>query len=152
MTDRVQYLLENLLAADGVPGLQMVIVVTSDGMLRGCVYRDQDAADPAEAQQLRAEAERLAAGTATLMALAGALLNEQGDMLRQLPIEGRHCWYVVISAGTHAFLAARADHNANLDGVFYALNRIVGSVGQELAAVARGGVEAGRVQPGISEH
>ncbi|GLY64876.1 roadblock/LC7 domain-containing protein [Amycolatopsis taiwanensis] len=152
MTDRVQYLLENLLAADGVPGLQMVIAVTSDGMLRGCAYRNSDAADPAEAERLRAEAERLAAGTATLMALAGALLNEQGDMLRQLPIEGRHCWYIVISAGQHAFLAARAHHNANLDSVFYGLNRIVGSVGQELAAVARGGAEPGRVPSGASEY
>jgi predicted regulator of Ras-like GTPase activity (Roadblock/LC7/MglB family) len=130
MTDRVQYLLQNLLAADGVPGLQMVMAVTADGMLRAHVYRDLDAAD-------RAAAERLAAGTASLVALAGSLLAEQGDALRQLPIEGRNSWYVVIAAGPHAYLAARADHDAVLDDVFYALHRIVGSVGQELAAVLR---------------
>jgi predicted regulator of Ras-like GTPase activity (Roadblock/LC7/MglB family) len=130
MTERVQYLLQNLLSADGVPGLQMVIAVTSDGMLRASAYRDRQAAD-------RAEAERLAAGTASLVALADSVLAEQGDSLRQLPIEGRQCWYVVISAGPQSFLAARADHDAVLDDVFYALHRIVGSVGRELAAAAR---------------
>ncbi|SMD24660.1 roadblock/LC7 domain-containing protein [Kibdelosporangium aridum] len=130
MTERVQYLLQNLLTADGVPGLQMVMAVTVDGMLRAHAYRDQDTAN-------RAAAERLAAGTASLVALAGSVLAEQGDVLRQLPIEGRQSWYVVIAAGPHAYLAARADHDAVLDDVFYALHRIVGSVGQELTATLR---------------
>ncbi len=67
----------------------------------------------------------------------GSVLAEQGDVLRQLPIEGRQSWYVVIAAGPHAYLAARADHDAVLDDVFYALHRIVGSVGQELTATLR---------------
>ena len=144
MTERVQYLLQNLLAADGVPGLQMVMAVTADGMLRAHVYRDQDTAD-------RAAAERLAAGTASLVALAGSVLAEQGDVLRQLPIEGRQSWYVVIAAGPHAYLAARADHDAVLDDVFYALHRIVGSVGQELAAAVREDTPAAWVPSGTTE-
>lgn len=144
MTERVQYLLQNLLAADGVPGLQMVMAVTADGMLRAHAYRDQDAAD-------RAAAERLAAGTASLVALAGSVLAEQGDVLRQLPIEGRQSWYVVIAAGPHAYLAARADHDAILDDVFYALHRIVGSVGQELAATVRDSNSPARVPSGTTE-
>ncbi|NJM92222.1 MAG: hypothetical protein HC861_05955 [Rhodospirillaceae bacterium] len=68
MTDRVQYLLQNLLTADGVPGLQMVMAVTADGMLRAHAYRDHEAADRAAAEDLQdrindaieAEAERAA--------------------------------------------------------------------------------------------
>ena len=145
MTERVQYLLQNLLSVDGVPGLQMVMAVTSDGMLRAHAYRDHDATD-------RAAAERLAAGTASLVALAGSVLAEQGDGLRQLPIEGHRSWYVVITAGPHAYLAARADHDAILDDVFYALHRIVGSVGQELAAVVRDGATPAWVPSGTTEH
>lgn len=131
MTDpSLQFLLQNLLTVDGVPELEMVLAGTLDGLVKAVAYRDPDTADDAVA-------EKLAAASATLMQLAAECLHQQGDSLRQLPIEGTRYWYLVVAAGPHTYLAARADHNADLDIVFSALHKMVISVREELAAQER---------------
>ncbi|MGW4436501.1 roadblock/LC7 domain-containing protein [Streptomyces sp. NPDC004596] len=84
---------------DGVPGIQMIVVLSADGLRIARHGGDPDAAD------------RVAAACAGLQSLAGAITQEiegSGDMkLVVIEIDGGY--FYLMNAGANAFLAVLAD-------------------------------------------
>ncbi|GEK02400.1 roadblock/LC7 domain-containing protein [Streptomyces sp. NPDC003388] len=84
---------------DGVPGIQMIVVLSADGLRIARHGGDPDAAD------------RVAAACAGLQSLAGAITQEiegTGDMkLVVIEIDGGY--FYLMNAGANAFLAVLAD-------------------------------------------
>jgi predicted regulator of Ras-like GTPase activity (Roadblock/LC7/MglB family) len=86
--------------ADGVPGIEMIVVLSSDGLRIARHGGDPDAAD------------RLAAACAGVQSLAGAVAQElpgsSGDM-KLVVIEIDAGYFYLMSAGANAYLAVLAD-------------------------------------------
>ncbi|MGW0996136.1 roadblock/LC7 domain-containing protein [Streptomyces sp. NPDC002523] len=84
---------------DGVPGIQMIVVLSADGLRIARYGGDPDAAD------------RVAAACAGVQSLAGAIIQEihgTGDTkLVVIEIEGGY--FYLMNAGANAFLAVLAD-------------------------------------------
>jgi predicted regulator of Ras-like GTPase activity (Roadblock/LC7/MglB family) len=86
--------------ADGVPGIEMIVVLSSDGLRIARHGGDPDAAD------------RLAAACAGVQSLAGAVAQElpgsSGEM-KLVVIEIDAGYFYLMSAGANAYLAVLAD-------------------------------------------
>ncbi|MBV2355838.1 roadblock/LC7 domain-containing protein [Streptomyces sp. J2-1] len=84
---------------DGVPGIQMIVVLSADGLRIARYGGDPDAAD------------RVAAACAGVQSLAGAVAQEipgTGEMkLVVIEIDGGY--FYLMSAGANAYLAVLAD-------------------------------------------
>ncbi|MFC4505780.1 MULTISPECIES: roadblock/LC7 domain-containing protein [Streptomyces] len=85
---------------DGVPGIEMIVVLSADGLRIARYAGDPDAAD------------RVAAACAGLQSLAGAVADEmdsvQGEMnLIMIEMEGGY--FYMMSAGANAYLAVLSD-------------------------------------------
>ncbi|MEU1303470.1 roadblock/LC7 domain-containing protein [Streptomyces shenzhenensis] len=86
--------------ADGVPGIEMIVVLSADGLRIARYGGDPDSAD------------RLAAACAGVQSLAGAVAQElpgsDGDMkLVVIEIDGGY--FYLMAAGANAYLAVLAD-------------------------------------------
>ncbi|MEU5593702.1 MULTISPECIES: roadblock/LC7 domain-containing protein [unclassified Streptomyces] len=86
--------------ADGVPGIEMIVVLSADGLRIARYGGDPDAAD------------RVAAACAGVQSLAGAVAQElpgsDGDMkLVVIEIDGGY--FYLMAAGANAYLAVLAD-------------------------------------------
>ncbi|MET8943674.1 roadblock/LC7 domain-containing protein [Streptomyces sp. NPDC004542] len=86
--------------ADGVPGIEMIVVLSADGLRIARHGGDPDAAD------------RVAAACAGVQSLAGAVAQElpgsDGDMkLVVIEIDGGY--FYLMAAGANAYLAVLAD-------------------------------------------
>ncbi|MFE9451313.1 roadblock/LC7 domain-containing protein [Streptomyces sp. NPDC006739] len=86
--------------ADGVPGIEMIVVLSADGLRIARHGGDPDAAD------------RVAAACAGVQSLAGAVAQEltgsNGDMqLVVIEIDGGY--FYLMAAGANAYLAVLAD-------------------------------------------
>jgi predicted regulator of Ras-like GTPase activity (Roadblock/LC7/MglB family) len=86
--------------ADGVPGIEMIVVLSADGLRIARHGGDPDAAD------------RLAAACAGVQSLAGAVAQElpgsDGDM-KLVVIELHGGYFYLMAAGANAYLAVLAD-------------------------------------------
>ncbi|ARP69399.1 dynein regulation protein LC7 [Streptomyces pluripotens] len=85
---------------DGVPGIQMIVVLSADGLRIARYGGDPDAAD------------RVAAACAGVQSLAGAIIQEipgAGEMkLVVIEIDGGY-FYLMSAGGANAYLAVLAD-------------------------------------------
>ena len=86
--------------ADGAPGVEMVVVLSADGLRLARYGGDQDAAD------------RVAAACAGVQSLAGAVAQElpysDGEMQMVL-IELKGGYFYLMAAGDNAYLAVLSD-------------------------------------------
>ncbi|MGW2050213.1 roadblock/LC7 domain-containing protein [Streptomyces sp. NPDC001858] len=85
---------------DGVPGIEMIVVLSADGLRIARYAGDPDAAD------------RVAAACAGLQSLAGAVADEipsvEGEM-NLLMIEMDGGYFYLMAAGANAYLAVLSD-------------------------------------------
>ena len=85
---------------DGVPGIEMIVVLSADGLRIARYGGDPDAAD------------RVAAACAGLQSLAGAVAVEIPDSdgrMKLVIIEINGGYFYLMSAGANAYLAVLAD-------------------------------------------
>ncbi|MER5912958.1 roadblock/LC7 domain-containing protein [Streptomyces sp. NPDC001982] len=86
--------------ADGVPGIEMIVVLSADGLRIARYGGDPDSAD------------RLAAACAGVQSLAGAVASElpgsDGEM-KLVVIEINGGYFYLMAAGANAYLAVLAD-------------------------------------------
>ncbi|MDV9171676.1 roadblock/LC7 domain-containing protein [Streptomyces sp. W16] len=86
--------------ADGVPGIEMIVVLSADGLRIARYGGDPDAAD------------RVAAACAGLQSLAGAVAHEIPDSdgtMRMVIIEINGGYFYLMAAGSNAYLAVLSD-------------------------------------------
>ncbi|MGW3107379.1 roadblock/LC7 domain-containing protein [Streptomyces sp. NPDC001100] len=86
--------------ADGVPGIEMIVVLSADGLRIARYGGEPDAAD------------RVAAACAGLQSLAGAVAHEIPDSdgtMRMVIIEINGGYFYLMAAGSNAYLAVLSD-------------------------------------------
>jgi len=86
--------------ADGVPGIEMIVVLSADGLRIARYGGDPDAAD------------RVAAACAGLQSLASAVAHEIPDSdgtMRMVIIEINGGYFYLMAAGSNAYLAVLSD-------------------------------------------
>ncbi|MEU6144911.1 roadblock/LC7 domain-containing protein [Streptomyces sp. NPDC047081] len=86
--------------ADGVPGIEMIVVLSADGLRIARYGGDPDAAD------------RVAAACAGLQSLAGAVAQEIPDSdgrMKMVLIEINGGYFYLMAAGANAYLAVLSD-------------------------------------------
>nr|WP_202555682.1 roadblock/LC7 domain-containing protein [Streptomyces sp. SID4950] len=86
--------------ADGVPGIEMIVVLSADGLRIARYGGDPDAAD------------RVAAACAGLQSLAGAVAQEIPDSdgrMKMVIIEINGGYFYLMAAGANAYLAVLSD-------------------------------------------
>jgi predicted regulator of Ras-like GTPase activity (Roadblock/LC7/MglB family) len=86
--------------ADGVPGIEMIVVLSADGLRIARYGGDPDAAD------------RVAAACAGLQSLAGAVAQEIPDSdgrMKLVIIEINGGYFYLMAAGANAYLAVLSD-------------------------------------------
>nr|WP_202425080.1 roadblock/LC7 domain-containing protein [Streptomyces sp. HUCO-GS316] len=86
--------------ADGVPGIEMIVVLSADGLRIARHGGDPDAAD------------RVAAACAGLQSLAGAVAQEipaSDGRMRMVIIEVNGGYFYLMAAGANAYLAVLSD-------------------------------------------
>ncbi|WP_371672623.1 roadblock/LC7 domain-containing protein [Streptomyces sp. NBC_00289] len=86
--------------ADGVPGIEMIVVLSADGLRIARHGGEPDAAD------------RVAAACAGLQSLAGAVAQEIPDSdgrMRMVIIEVNGGYFYLMAAGANAYLAVLSD-------------------------------------------
>ena len=86
--------------ADGVPGIQQIVVLSADGLRIARYGGDPDAAD------------RVAAACAGLQSLASAVAHEIPDSdgtMRMVIIEINGGYFYLMAAGSNAYLAVLSD-------------------------------------------
>ncbi|MFJ2605060.1 roadblock/LC7 domain-containing protein [Streptomyces sp. NPDC091279] len=86
--------------ADGVPGIEMIVVLSADGLRIARYGGDPDAAD------------RVAAACAGLQSLAGAVAHEIPDSdgrMKMVIIEINGGYFYLMAAGANAYLAVLSD-------------------------------------------
>ncbi|MDH6216964.1 roadblock/LC7 domain-containing protein [Streptomyces pseudovenezuelae] len=86
--------------ADGVPGIEMIVVLSADGLRIARYGGDPDAAD------------RVAAACAGLQSLAGAVAHEIPDSdgrMKLVIIEINGGYFYLMAAGANAYLAVLSD-------------------------------------------
>ncbi|AZS88274.1 roadblock/LC7 domain-containing protein [Streptomyces griseoviridis] len=86
--------------ADGVPGIEMIVVLSADGLRIARFGGDPDAAD------------RVAAACAGLQSLAGAVAQEipgSDGRMKMVVIEINGGYFYLMAAGANAYLAVLSD-------------------------------------------
>ena len=96
--DDFDWMLRDL--ADGVPGIQQIVVLSADGLRIARYGGDPDAAD------------RVAAACAGLQSLAGAVASEipgSDGRMKMVIIEINGGYFYLMAAGSNAYLAVLSD-------------------------------------------
>jgi predicted regulator of Ras-like GTPase activity (Roadblock/LC7/MglB family) len=114
--------------ADGVPGVEMIVVLSADGLRIARHGGDPDAAD------------RLAAACAGVQSLASAVAQElpisNGDMNLVL-IEIDRGYFYLMSAGANAYLAVLADVTCEPGRMSEMMRDLVVRIGAHLTSPPR---------------
>jgi predicted regulator of Ras-like GTPase activity (Roadblock/LC7/MglB family) len=114
--------------ADGVPGVQQVVVLSADGLRIARYGGDPDAAD------------RIAAACAGLQSLAGAVAAEiaTGDgRMRVVIIEIQGGYFYMMEAGPNAYLAVLANAVAEPGMMSNRMRDLVARIGSHLTSPPR---------------
>ncbi|MEN3584587.1 MULTISPECIES: roadblock/LC7 domain-containing protein [unclassified Streptomyces] len=113
---------------DGVPGIEMIVVLSADGLRIARYAGDPDAAD------------RVAAACAGLQSLAGAVAEEipasEGRMkLVIIEIDGGY--FYLMAAGANAYLAVLSDVRCEPGMMSNRMRDLVARIGPHLTSPAR---------------
>lgn len=114
--------------AEGVPGVQQVVVLSADGLRIARYGGDPDAAD------------RIAAACAGLQSLAGAVATEiaTGDgRMRVVIIEIQGGYFYMMEAGPNAYLAVLANAVAEPGMMSNRMRDLVARIGSHLTSPPR---------------
>ncbi|MFA0842888.1 MULTISPECIES: roadblock/LC7 domain-containing protein [Streptomyces] len=113
---------------DGVPGIEMIVVLSADGLRIARYSGDPDAAD------------RVAAACAGLQSLAGAVAQEiptsDGDM-KMVLIEMNGGYFYLMAAGPNAYLAVLSDVTCEPGRMGLSMADLVARIGPHLTSPAR---------------
>jgi predicted regulator of Ras-like GTPase activity (Roadblock/LC7/MglB family) len=113
---------------DGVPGVEMIVVLSADGLRIARYAGDPDAAD------------RVAAACAGLQSLAGAVAQEiptsDGDM-KLVVIEMNGGYFYLMAAGANAYLAVLADVTCEPSRMSASMRDLVVRIGAHLTSPPR---------------
>jgi predicted regulator of Ras-like GTPase activity (Roadblock/LC7/MglB family) len=114
--------------ADGVPGIQQIVVLSADGLRIARYGGDPDAAD------------RVAAACAGLQSLAGAVAGEipnSDGRMRMVIIEINGGYFYLMSAGPNAYLAVLANQTAEPGLMSNRMRDLVVRIGAHLTSPPR---------------
>ncbi|MCZ4513936.1 roadblock/LC7 domain-containing protein [Streptomyces phaeochromogenes] len=114
--------------ADGVPGIQQIVVLSADGLRIARYGGDPDTAD------------RVAAACAGLQSLAGAVAGEipQSDgQMRMVIIEINGGYFYLMAAGSNAYLAVLANESAEPGLMSNRMRDLVDRIGSHLTSPPR---------------
>jgi predicted regulator of Ras-like GTPase activity (Roadblock/LC7/MglB family) len=114
--------------ADGVPGIEQVVVLSADGLRIARYGGDPDAAD------------RIAAACAGLQSLAGAVSTEIGTgdgRMRVVIIEIQGGYFYMMEAGPNAYLAVLANAIAEPGLMSNRMRDLVARIGAHLTSPPR---------------
>ncbi|KPI16326.1 Roadblock/LC7 family protein [Actinobacteria bacterium OK074] len=114
--------------ADGVPGVQQIVVLSADGLRIARYGGDPDAAD------------RVAAACAGLQSLAGAVAGEIDDSdgrMRMVIIEIDGGYFYLMAAGANAYLAVLSDVTAEPGLMSNRMRDLVVRIGAHLTSPPR---------------
>ncbi|MFI6036575.1 roadblock/LC7 domain-containing protein [Streptomyces sp. NPDC051315] len=113
---------------DGVPGIEMIVVLSADGLRIARYAGDPDAAD------------RVAAACAGLQSLANAVAQEihasDGEM-KMVVIELNGGYFYMMSAGANAYLAVLADVRCEAGRMSGMMRDLVVRIGAHLTTPPR---------------
>ncbi|MEU3284770.1 roadblock/LC7 domain-containing protein [Streptomyces longwoodensis] len=113
---------------DGVPGIEMIVVLSADGLRIARYAGDPDAAD------------RVAAACAGLQSLAGAVAQEiptsDGEM-NLVVIEMNGGYFYLMAAGANAYLAVLADVRCEPGHMSANMRDLVVRIGSHLTSPPR---------------
>ncbi|WP_329215753.1 roadblock/LC7 domain-containing protein [Streptomyces sp. NBC_01485] len=113
---------------DGVPGIEMIVVLSADGLRIARYAGDPDAAD------------RVAAACAGMQSLAGAVAQEipavVGDM-NLVIIEMDGGYFYLMAAGANAYLAVLADVRCEAGRMSASMRDLVVRIGAHLTTPPR---------------
>lgn len=125
-TDDFDWMLRDL--ADGVPGIQQIVVLSADGLRIARYGGDPDAAD------------RVAAACAGLQSLAGAVAGEvprSDGTMHMVLIEIDQGYFYLMSAGANAYLAVLANRIAEPGLMSNRMSDLVARIGAHLTSPPR---------------
>nr|WSY56178.1 roadblock/LC7 domain-containing protein [Streptomyces sp. NBC_00886] len=114
--------------ADGVPGIEMIVVLSADGLRIARYGGDPDAAD------------RVAAACAGLQSLASAVAHEIPDSdgtMRMVIIEINGGYFYLMAAGSNAYLAVLSDVVAEPGMMSNRMRDLVVRIGAHLTSPPR---------------
>ncbi|MGP4008137.1 roadblock/LC7 domain-containing protein [Streptomyces sp. NPDC002814] len=114
--------------ADGVPGIEMIVVLSADGLRIARHGGDPDAAD------------RVAAACAGLQSLAGAVAQEIPDSdgkMKMVLIEINGGYFYLMAAGPNAYLAVLSDTFAEPGLMSNRMSDLVIRIGAHLTSPPR---------------
>ncbi|MFD4575835.1 roadblock/LC7 domain-containing protein [Streptomyces sp. NPDC058417] len=113
---------------DGVPGIEMIVVLSADGLRIARYAGDPDAAD------------RVAAACAGLQSLAGAVAQEihsSDGVMNLVVIELNGGYFYLMSAGANAYLAVLADVRCEAGRMSAMMRDLVVRIGAHLTSPPR---------------
>lgn len=113
---------------DGVPGIEMIVVLSADGLRIARYAGDPDAAD------------RVAAACAGLQSLAGAVAQEIPDSdgrMKLVIIEINGGYFYLMAAGANAYLAVLSDIVCEPGLMSNRMRDLVARIGPHLTSPAR---------------
>nr|WP_320778735.1 roadblock/LC7 domain-containing protein [Streptomyces sp. CRN 30] len=113
---------------DGVPGIEMIVVLSADGLRIARYSGDPDAAD------------RVAAACAGLQSLAGAVAHEIPDSdgrMKLVIIEINGGYFYLMAAGPNAYLAVLSDVTCEPGRMSNRMRDLVARIGPHLTSPAR---------------
>ncbi|MFD4557188.1 roadblock/LC7 domain-containing protein [Streptomyces sp. NPDC058469] len=114
--------------ADGVPGIQQIVVLSADGLRIARYGGDPDAAD------------RVAAACAGLQSLAGAVASEipgSDGRMKMVIIEINGGYFYLMAAGANAYLAVLSDVVAEPGQMSNRMRDLVVRIGAHLTSPPR---------------
>jgi predicted regulator of Ras-like GTPase activity (Roadblock/LC7/MglB family) len=114
--------------ADGVPGVQQIVVLSADGLRIARYGGDPDGAD------------RVAAACAGLQSLAGAVASEipnSDGRMRMVIIEINGGYFYLMAAGPNAYLAVLSDVVAEPGRMSNSMRDLVVRIGAHLTSPPR---------------
>ncbi|MFF3381233.1 roadblock/LC7 domain-containing protein [Streptomyces sp. NPDC002680] len=114
--------------ADGVPGVQQIVVLSADGLRIARYGGDPDAAD------------RVAAACAGLQSLAGAVAHEipgSDGTMKMVIIEVTGGYFYLMAAGPNAYLAVLANVVAEPGSMSHHMRDLVVRIGEHLTSPPR---------------
>lgn len=114
--------------ADGVPGVQQIVVLSADGLRIARYGGDPDGAD------------RVAAACAGLQSLAGAVASEipgSDGRMRMVIIEINGGYFYLMAAGANAYLAVLSDVVAEPGRMSNSMRDLVVRIGAHLTSPPR---------------
>lgn len=114
--------------ADGVPGIQQIVVLSADGLRIARYGGDPDAAD------------RVAAACAGLQSLAGAVASEiprSDGRMKMVIIEINGGYFYLMAAGPNAYLAVLSDVIAEPGHMSNRMRDLVVRIGAHLTSPPR---------------